>query len=102
MRLNFPQEGIHRLLAVAEIGSFDPIKSVGEIKKAGLSGATEDAECPDNGDPFAARCSYALTIIHQQQIGSQFDRERDGIFLPGIEALHCGIVDVTGLTHFNP
>jgi hypothetical protein len=61
-----------------------------------LIGATEDTERPDNRNPFAAGCSYAIPIVHQEQIGSQFGRERDGIFLPGIEVFHDPIVDVMG------
>lgn len=82
-------------------GTLDPFKGLGEINKATLCSKEKYAERTRDTKTFAPGDEYSITIIHENQVGAEFDGQRDHSFLARVEFFKRGIpgntnVDVLG------
>jgi hypothetical protein len=88
-----PEERIQDFLAVSEIRALEPCEGFGEIHQSATRGQSEDAQRSGNIKPLAERHSSAFTLIDQNQIGVQGQRERDRRPFSGAQRLECGVVN---------
>ena len=51
---------------------------------------------------FAPGDEDAVPIVHQDQIGVEFDGESNGVFLTRIEFFHCGIMGMRDRVYLYP
>ncbi len=77
------QQLVHYLLAVAEIRALELSEGIRKVDQAAPCCQTKDTECTRNIEPFAERDNGSLTLINQDEISVERQRECDGGSFPG-------------------
>ena len=85
-----------------ETGTFDAVEDLGKTEKAMRGGHGENTQRSRHPETFAQGDEDAVPIVHQDQIGVEFDGESNGVFLTCIEFCHRGIVGMRGRVYLCP
>ncbi len=87
-------------------GPFDPLERLGQINKAALWRHGKYAEGARDPKALAPGDEDSVPIIHQDQVGAQFDRESDRVFFARVQgrkrSIPGSMEKMRGLTHFYP
>ena len=98
----FDKQPVHGFLQVVKICPLDALEGVGKIDKTVLGGHGKNAEGARDPEPFAPGDTGTVAIIHKDQVGADFDSERDSVFFTRVEFYHGRIMHMCGLVHFSP
>ncbi len=81
---------------------FDPFEGIREVNQPSCGRHRQNAQRACYPKTSVSRDAHAFAVIHQDQVGVEFDRTGNGIFLPRIETVHGNVMDVYRLVNFCP
>jgi hypothetical protein len=98
----FGQELIHNLLAIVEARPFEPVKGLHQIQKIVPGGHAEDGQSSRHSESSPACCSRATTIIHEEAIGVNLNRQGNRGLFAGVELRQRNIVRLIRRKYVEP
>jgi hypothetical protein len=74
-----------------KVRSLKRLERFGQIEQVAPGCQSEHTQSARYGQSFAPRDKNAFSIIHQEQIGAEFDGKRDRVFFTSVKVRHCCI-----------
>lgn len=98
----FGEELVHERLTEVEGCALDAVIGIVEVEKFMLGRHGKNAERSRYPKPFTQGNEHRGSIIDQQHIGVEFDRQCDHVFFASVELVHGRIVDMNSFAYFYP
>ena len=96
------QQLIHGFLSVMKTGLLNTFEGLRQINKASYCRHGKYAEGARDPKPLAPGDKGAFPIVHQDQVGVEFDSESDHVFLARVEFVKRSSPRNSVLPNFRP